>query len=260
MSWSSRKRETSPGDPVTTRVQARPGARMIARGRPYPPRFPTAKTDAAAGRTTSLTVDRALERLSEHGIRFLDLRFVDVLGTVKSITIPAQRLPHAVRNGEWFDGSSVEGFARVFESDMFLRPDLNTLTIGDPDGVLGAQVICDLLTPDGERFAGDPRGVLARALAEAAALGFDYAVATELEFFLLNTDAASGGVRPGRHDRASYFDHPVEAITLRIAGQFHSAYLETPEGAAMDLPLRTEEGQSEVTIPKLLLWGAVSMR
>src|SRR5438128_12240477 len=144
--------------------------------------YPTPKTEAGV-RSAPAGVDRALERLSERGVRFLDLRCVDVLGTVKSITIPAQRLAHAVRNGEWFDGSSVEGFARVFESDMFLRPDLHTLTIGDPDGVLGAQVICDLLTPDGERFAGDPRGVLARALAEAAALGFDYAVATELEFF-----------------------------------------------------------------------------
>ena len=169
----------------------------------------TPKTESPAAR--ALTVERALERLSERGIRFLDLRFVDVLGMVKSITIPAQRLAHAVRNGEWFDGSSVEGFARVFESDMFLRPDLDTLTIGEPEGgVPGAQVICDLLTPDGERFAGDPRGVLARALADAAALGFDYAVAVELEFFLLNADAATGAARPGRHDRASYFDHPVD--------------------------------------------------
>ena len=150
-----------------------------------------------------------MERLSARNIRFLDLRFVDVLGTVKSITIPTQRLPHAVRNGEWFDGSSVEGFARVFESDMFLRPDLETLTIAAGDAVPGAQVICDLLTPEGDRFAGDPRGVLTRALAEAAALGFDYAVAIELEFFLLNADPA-GGLRPGRHDRASYFDHPVD--------------------------------------------------
>ena len=160
-----------------------------------------------------MTVERALERLSERGIRFLDLRFVDVLGTLKSITIPAQRLPHAVRSGEWFDGSSVEGFARIFESDMFLRPDLDTLTVGEADGVGSAQVICDLLTPDGERFAGDPRGVLARALADAAALGFDYAVATELEFFLLNADPAGGSVRPGRHDRASYFDHPVDTAS-----------------------------------------------
>jgi glutamine synthetase len=118
-----------------------------------------------------------------------------------------------VRNGEWFDGSSVEGFARVFESDMFLRPDLSTLTVGEADGVPGAQVICDLLTPDGERFAGDPRGVLARALAEAASMGFDYSVAIELEFFLLNADAATGTARPGRHDRASYFDHPVDVAS-----------------------------------------------
>src|SRR3989442_4915435 len=93
---------------------------------------------------------------------------------------------------------------------MFLRPDLDTLTIAASETIPGAQVICDLLTPEGERFAGDPRGVLARALAEAAALGFDYSVAMELEFFLLNTDTATVGVRPGRNDRASYFDHPVD--------------------------------------------------
>jgi len=149
--------------------------------------------------------------LSEQGIRFLDLRFVDVLGTVKSITIPAHRLAHAVRSGEWFDGSSVEGFARVIESDMFLRPDLETLTIGKAGatGAPTAHVICDILTPEGERFAGDVRGVLVRALAEAASLGFDYAVATELEFFLLTADP-DGGPHPARHDRASYFDQPVD--------------------------------------------------
>src|SRR5438105_7471429 len=204
---------TSPGDRPIIRVPARPGWRRRPPRTPSTQEFPTPKTEAAAGRGTAHGLERALERLSERGIRFLDLRFVDVLGTVKSITIPAQRLPHAVRNGEWFDGSSVEGFARVFESDMFLRPDLDTLTIGEADGVLGAQVICDLFTPDGERFAGDPRGVLARALAEAGALGFDYAVAMELEFFLLNPDPAGGGVRPGRHDRASYFDHPVDVAS-----------------------------------------------
>src|SRR5438105_993562 len=127
--------------------------------------YPTPKTEAGV-RSAPAGVDRALERLSERGIRFLDLRFVDVLGTVKSITIPVQRLPHAVRHGEWFDGSSVEGFARIFESDMFLRPDLGTLSVGETDGRATAQVICDLLTPDGEQFAGDPRGVLARALAD----------------------------------------------------------------------------------------------
>ena len=177
--------------------------------------YPTPKTEAGV-RSAPAGVDRALERLSERGIRFLDLRFVDVLGTVKSITIPVQRLPHAERHGEWLDGSSVEGFARIFESDMFLRPDLGTLSVAETDGVASAQVICDLLTPDGEHFAGDPRGVLARAMADAAALGFDYTVAIELEFFLLSPDAVTGAARPGRHDRASYFDHPVDlAGTVR---------------------------------------------
>ena len=72
-----------------------------------------------------------------------------MLGTVKSVTIPASRLEHAVKHGEWFDGSSVEGFARVFESDMFLRPDLQTLSIAKAgfNGMATAQVICDILTP-----------------------------------------------------------------------------------------------------------------
>lgn len=135
-----------------------------------------------------------------------------MLGTVKSVTIPASRLEHAVKHGEWFDGSSVEGFARVFESDMFLRPDLQTLTIAKagPETMATAQVICDILTPEGERFAGDPRGVLARALAEAVALGYDYSVAAELEFFLLKADSADGRPHPVRHDSAGYFDHPLD--------------------------------------------------
>ncbi|MDQ6885477.1 MAG: glutamine synthetase family protein [Candidatus Dormibacteraeota bacterium] len=153
-----------------------------------------------------------MDQLSEHGIRFVDLQFVDVLGTVKSITIPAARLPRAVKNGEWFDGSSVEGFARVFESDMFLKPDLATLTIAraSASSIPTAQVICDILTPEGERFAGDPRGVLARALHEAAAMGYDYSVATELEFFLLKAGSADGRPLPVRHDSAGYFDHPLD--------------------------------------------------
>ena len=136
-----------------------------------------------------------------------------MLGTVKSITIPAGRLAHAVKNGEWFDGSSVEGFARVFESDMFLRPDLTTLTIAKAASTSAAtaQVICDILTPEGERFAGDPRGVLARALSEAAAMGYEYSVAAELEFFLLKVDPSDGRPHPVRHDSAGYFDHPLDA-------------------------------------------------
>ncbi|HEY0493804.1 MAG TPA: type I glutamate--ammonia ligase [Candidatus Dormibacteraeota bacterium] len=175
--------------------------------------FPTPKTEATGARASGGSLERTLELLAQHGIRFVDLQFVDVLGTVKSITIPAARLAHSVKNGEWFDGSSVEGFARVFESDMFLRPDLATLTIAPagPSSLPTAQVICDMLTPDGERFAGDPRGVLARALQEATAMGYDYSVAAELEFFLLRLDGPDGRPQPVRHDSAGYFDHPLDA-------------------------------------------------
>jgi glutamine synthetase len=135
-----------------------------------------------------------------------------VLGTVKSISIPSHRLADAVRHGEWFDGSSVEGFARVFESDMYLKPDLNTLTVTETGTgtAPSAQVICDIFTPEGERFPGDPRGVLIRALAEAAELGYSYTVGSELEFFLLRPDPTDGRLRPVSHDSAGYFDRPLD--------------------------------------------------
>ena len=135
-----------------------------------------------------------------------------MLGTVKSITIPTERLAHAVQHGEWFDGSSVEGFTRIFESDMYLKPDLATLAVRDrgTGGPPEAQVICDLYTPDGERFGGDPRGVLSRAQAEAAELGYAYSVSTELEFFLLEREGPDGRMGPLAHDRAGYFDHALD--------------------------------------------------
>lgn len=135
-----------------------------------------------------------------------------MLGTVKSISIPSHRLADAVRQGEWFDGSSVEGFARVFESDMYLKPDLNTLTVTELGAgtAPSAQVICDIFTPENERFPGDPRGVLIRALAEAAELGYTYTVGCELEFFLLRPDPADGRLRPVSRDSAGYFDRPLD--------------------------------------------------
>ena len=167
---------------------------------------PTPRTETQA-KTTSL--DRALDLLQRREVRFVSLQFIDVLGTVKSITIPAERFAHAVQKGEWFDGSSVEGFARIFESDMYVRPDLSTLAIAGPATGGTAQVICDIVTPDGQRFAGDPRGVLARALADAAEMSFAYSVATELEFFLLKPEDG-GPLRPLPHDSASYFDHALD--------------------------------------------------
>ncbi|HYM49946.1 MAG TPA: type I glutamate--ammonia ligase [Candidatus Limnocylindrales bacterium] len=182
--------------------------------------FPTPKTETAPG-GQSVALERALEAMAEAGARFCSLQFIDLLGTVKSITIPADRVAHAVASGEWFDGSSVEGFARIFESDMYLKPDLATLRISSRSGAAAqAQVICGIYTPDGQPFGGDPRGVLARALAQAAERGYTYSVASELEFFLLQPEPSQGGLRPLPHDSAGYFDHALDLgseVRLQIA-------------------------------------------
>lgn len=139
------------------------------------------------------------------GVEFVNLQFTDILGMVKSISIPIEQLPDAIAHGKWFDGSAIEGFARVVESDMFLVPDLSTFTVvpWQTEGGVTARVICWVFRPSGEPFAGDPRTVLTGMLAEARRLGYTYHVAPELEFFLLQRDAA-GRLQP--HDRGSYFD------------------------------------------------------
>ena len=104
----------------------------------------------------------------ERGIRFVQLQFTDILGVVKAVTIPIHQLDGSVRHGTWFDGSSIEGFTRIAESDQYLMPDMTTFreipwqTAAGPRGT--ARVICDVFTPNGEPFVGDPRGVLRRRL------------------------------------------------------------------------------------------------
>src|SRR5581483_8119965 len=97
-----------------------------------------------------------LARLAEGRIRFVNLQFTDIMGLVKTVTVPAHKFPDAIEHGLWFDGSSVEGFARIHESDMFLRPDLRTYCPVPWDAGVNAtaRVICDVFTPDGEPFAG----------------------------------------------------------------------------------------------------------
>lgn len=146
------------------------------------------------------------ERVENEGVRYIDLQFVDILGTMKSVTIPAHRFRQAVEHREWFDGSSVEGFARVSESDMYLRPDPSTFAIipWEQNGDRTARVISDVFTPRGEPFAGDPRFILRRVMDEAAAAGFAYNVGPEMEFFLFHAAEGTGGPQP--HDTAGYFD------------------------------------------------------
>jgi glutamine synthetase len=141
------------------------------------------------------------------GIRFVNLQFTDVLGLVKTVTIPLHKLSDAIQYGLWFDGSSVEGFARIHESDMLLAPDLETFRAipWDRGSNATAKVFCDVYTPDGEPFDGDPRGVLKRQLAEAERLGYRFQTGPELEFFLLRTSGPQR-VEPLPHDQAGYFD------------------------------------------------------
>src|SRR5215212_11799077 len=107
---------------------------------------------------------RVLERASAEGIRFVNLQFTDIMGLVKTVSIPIHKLGDAVEHGLWFDGSSIEGFARIHESDMYLDPDLSTFRVipWERDENTTARVICNIYTPDGEEFEGDPRAVLRR--------------------------------------------------------------------------------------------------
>lgn len=149
----------------------------------------------------------ALERAKTDGIRFVNLQFTDIMGVVKTVSIPLHKFGDAIDHGLWFDGSSVEGFARIHESDMYLAPDLRTYSAIPWDHGLNAaaKVFCDVYTPDGEPFDGDPRGVLKRQLVEADTLGYRFQTGPELEFFLLRTTGPRQ-VEPLPHDQAGYFD------------------------------------------------------
>jgi glutamine synthetase len=145
--------------------------------------------------------------IEREAVRFVNLQFVDILGAVKSVTVPVHRFRHCIEHGEWFDGSSLEGFARVSESDRYLLPDLATFAVvpwerGDNTT---ARVICNVATPDGEPFQGDSRTVLAQAIQDAAEMGLSYVAGPELEFFLFKTES-DGHPLPTPHDTAGYFD------------------------------------------------------
>jgi len=141
-------------------------------------------------------------------VRFVNLQFTDIIGMVKSVTIPVERFQDAIEFGKWFDGSSIEGFARIAESDMVLLPDLSTFAIipWERGENVAARVICHVYTPAGQPFEGDPRNALARVVAEAHALGFEYMTGPELEFFLFKLN----GTEPLLHDQASYFDYSTD--------------------------------------------------
>jgi glutamine synthetase len=139
------------------------------------------------------------------GVRFVQLQFTDIIGVVKAVTIPIHQLEGSVRHGTWFDGSSVEGFTRIAESDQYLMPDMRTFSEIPWSGGAAARVICDVFTPRGEPFAGDPRYVLRRQVERARKLGYIVNMGPELEFFLFRR-GEDGTIEPLPHDQAGYFD------------------------------------------------------
>ena len=140
------------------------------------------------------------------------LQFTDILGTIKNVEIPDRQFEDALDGKIMFDGSSIEGFVRIEESDMYLRPDLSTFRVFPWPGTTGekvARMICDIYTPDGQPFIGDPRACLKKVIAMAAAKGYAMKAGPEAEFFLFQTK--NGVPTTDTHDAASYFDlSPVD--------------------------------------------------
>ena len=142
----------------------------------------------------------------EMDINFLRLQFTDIFGILKNVATTVDQLDKALSNTMMFDGSSIHGFVRIEESDMYLYPDPNSFTVMPWfNGYNIARMICDIYRPDGTPFAGDPRHVLKEAVAEAKAMGYDFFVGPECEFFLFQTDK-DGNCTTNTHDEASYFD------------------------------------------------------
>ena len=167
--------------------------------------------------TPSERVEEVLLRAEKEKVRFVNLQFTDIVGMVKSVTIPIEQLPDCIEHGKWFDGSSIEGFARIAESDMYLVPDLSTFAVipWERGENTTARVICWVHNPNGELFPGDPRAVLVNVLKEAEELGYVYNTGPELEFFLFKPDEV-GRIAPLPHDRAGYFDSTTDlAIQVR---------------------------------------------
>jgi len=153
------------------------------------------------------TAHDILKLTASQNVRFLRLQFTDILGINKNVEIPRSQFEKALAGDILFDGSSIEGFVRIEESDMLLVPDLSTFLVfpwgGDDSRV--ARLICDIHMPDGTPFAGDPRAVLKRQIAKASALGFTMNAGMEAEFFMFKR-GAEGGAATVTHDVGSYFD------------------------------------------------------
>lgn len=160
---------------------------------------------------TGVTKEQVMDICKKYNVKFINMQFTDLLGVSKAVTIPIHKLDDAIDHNVWFDGSSIEGFTRIFESDMYLKPDLDTFAVlpWTKDGTdITARIICDVYLSDGSPFEGDPRYVLKKQMEEAKKLGYIYNTGPELEFFLFHRNGHK--LKPLPHDEAGYFDQTTD--------------------------------------------------
>lgn len=178
------------------------------------------------------TREDILNLVEDEDVEFIRLQFTDMFGTMKNLAITSSQLEKAMNNKCMFDGSLIEGFARIEESDMYLYPDFDTFVTFPwrPQQGKVARMICDIYRPDGSRFEGDPRFILKKVTAEAQEMGYEFEVGPECEFFLFNTDE-NGEPTTNTTEKAGYFD---------------LAPIDTGENARRDMVLALEDMGFEV--------------
>jgi glutamine synthetase len=192
-------------------------------------------------------VKELLRRSALAGAVQVELEFADITGALKSVFVPVRRLGEVLDWGEWFDGSAIAGSTRELEADMYLRPDFDTFSLASSSDPICARLICDVVTPDGERYPGDSRSALRAIVAQALEGGLEYWVAPEVEFFLFPAD--SEGLRPNRPETSAYFERSrgrsrqvelkivssLERMGIRIRSSHHEVATGQFE---LDLPFR----------------------
>ncbi len=160
-------------------------------------------------------MENIFKKIEEEEVEFIDLEFTDIFGLLKTIEIPSSCLKEAIERGVWFDGSSIKGYSRTKESDMFLKPDISTFAITqENENIKTARFFCDVYTPEGNLFTGDPRTILKKVIKEAEEEGFFFKTGPEVEFYLFEKEEKKLIVP--EFDTGSYFDSPVGDLSSKI--------------------------------------------
>ncbi|SEA52682.1 glutamine synthetase [Desulfuromusa kysingii] len=194
-----------------------------------------------------MTRDDIMKIIEEKNVNFFRLQFVDIFGFMKNVAIPRSQIKKALDGQMMFDGSSIDGFVRINESDMYLKPDYNSFLVlpwRKRDGINAARIICDVYRADGTPFIGCPRVNLKRVLAEAKELGYTMNVGTECEFFLFQQDE-QGKMKIETNDVAGYFDVDPEDTGIGCRREI----IETLEAMNFEIEAshhEVAEGQHEI--------------